>query len=70
MEKTKEDIDQARRTQVRQLFAARPFEQRTETGILLFHNWLRQHRPDLLPKEPGDAYQSLKVDLSGLYKRG
>jgi hypothetical protein len=53
---------------VRQLFEARPSEQRTETGVLLFYGWLEQHHPELLPTGQGDPYQHLKSDLSGLYK--
>jgi len=58
-----------RRARVRQLFESRPPEERTETGILAFYGWLREHHVGLLPRaHGGDAYQSLKVDLSGLYK--
>jgi hypothetical protein len=59
-----------RRGRVRQLFEARPPEERTEAGILAFYGWLRQHHVGLLPRaHDGDAYQALKVDLSGLYKQ-
>ena len=57
-----------RRTRVRQLFEARPSEEHTETGVLLFYRWLQQHHPELLPSGPADPYQQLKVDLRGLYK--
>jgi hypothetical protein len=58
-----------RRGRVRQLFESRPPEERTETGILAFYGWLREHHVGLLPRaHDGDAYQALKVDLSGLYK--
>jgi hypothetical protein len=58
-----------RRASVRQLFESRPPEERTETGILAFYGWLREHHAGLLPRaHDDDAYQSLKVNLSGLYK--
>jgi hypothetical protein len=58
-----------RRGRVRQLFEELPPGERTETGILVFYGWLREHHAGLLPRaHDGDAYQYLKVDLSGLYK--
>jgi hypothetical protein len=64
---SKKDTEALRRARVRQLWEAHPSEH-TEHNILVFHGWLRQHHPELLPKGQGDAFQSLKVDLSGLYK--
>jgi len=69
------DIEEVRRVRVRQLFEARPSEERTETGVVLFYRWLQQSHPELLPTErvapwtePRDPYKQLKVDLKGLYK--
>jgi hypothetical protein len=56
------------RVRVRQLWEGRPSELHTELNISIFHGWLRQHHPELLPKAQGDPLQSLKVDLSGLCK--
>ncbi|MGB2666300.1 MAG: hypothetical protein WAK48_20025 [Candidatus Acidiferrum sp.] len=53
---------------VRQLFDVRCSEEHTETGVLLFYAWLEKHYPDLLPTGPGDPYQHLKMDLSGLFE--
>lgn len=59
-----------RRNQVRQLFQELPPEERTEDGILLFYSRLYREHRELLPStKHGDPYQSLMVDLSGLYKR-
>jgi hypothetical protein len=65
---SKKDNEALRRMRVRQLWQAREPELRTEDHILIFHGWLEQHHPELLPRGQGDAYQALKVDLSGLYK--
>ncbi len=65
---SKKDSETLRRARVRQLWDAQPPELHTEHNILIFHGWLRQHHPELLPKGQGDPFQSLKVDLSGLYK--
>jgi len=65
---TKKEFEAVRLVRVRQLFKARPAEDRTETGVLHFCAWLQKHYPELLPTGPGDAYQHLKVDLKGLYK--
>lgn len=32
-----------------------------------FYGWLERNYPELLPREKGDPYQLLKVDLKGLY---
>jgi hypothetical protein len=61
-------VEAVRRTRVRQLFEARPSSEHTETGVLLFYEWLQEHHPKLVPTEQGDAYQRLKMDLEGLYK--
>lgn len=53
---------------VRQLFEVRSSEEHTETGVLLFYDWLEKHYPHLLPSGPGDPYQHLKMDLVGLFK--
>jgi hypothetical protein len=41
-----------RRGRVRQLFESRPPEERTETGILAFYGWLREHHVGLLQRRP------------------
>lgn len=66
--KNMNDAEAVRRDHVRKLFKARLFQDRTENGVLLFHQWLQQHHPELLPKGLGDVYEQLKVDLSGLYE--
>jgi hypothetical protein len=66
---TKKAIDQARRAEVRRLFVKQfPTEERAGNDVLKFYGWLQQYHAGLLPKEASDSYQSLKVDLSGLYK--
>jgi hypothetical protein len=66
---TKKDAEALRRARVRQLYEARPAEDRTENGVLLFFAWLQEHYPELLPQgKQGDPYQHLKVDLCGLYQ--
>jgi len=63
------DPDAVRRVRVRQLFQARPANEHTENGVLLFFGWLKQNHPALLPQgKQGDPYQHLKSDLQGLYK--
>jgi hypothetical protein len=57
-----------RLARVRQLFQARPSEERNETDVLPFYAWLQKHSPELLPMGPGDPCQQLKADLKGLYK--
>jgi len=67
-EMSKRDTEALRRARVRQLFGARPSEEHTETGVLLYYAWLQKYFPELLPTDQGDPYQHLKVDLKGLYK--
>jgi hypothetical protein len=57
-----------RLARVRQLFHARPFEERTENDVLPFYACLQKHFPELLPTGSGDPCQQLKADLEGLYK--
>ena len=64
----KADTEALRRARVRQLFQARPAEDYSETGVLLFYAWLEKYHPELLPNGQGDAYPHLKVDLHGLYR--
>jgi hypothetical protein len=52
--------------QVRQLWAARPSKRCTAIDVLEFYKWLEEHRPNLLKRGGGDAYQNLINDLSGL----
>ena len=61
--------DAIRSANVRRLFVERfPSEERTGNGVFKFYGWLKQNYPELLPREKGDPYQHLKVDLNGLYK--
>jgi hypothetical protein len=62
------DSETVRIARVRQLWEARPSDERTETGVLIFYGWLEKHLPELLPSGPGDPYQHLKADLAGLYQ--
>jgi len=61
------DPEALRRAIVRQLYEARPSREHTEAGIFLFHRWLANRYPELLPRRKGDSYEHLKVDLKGLY---
>ena len=64
----KADADQARREEVRRLFVERlPPGGRTRNNLLKFYGWLERNYPELLPREKGDPYQHLKLDLEGLY---
>jgi hypothetical protein len=66
--KRKNDPEAVRVAQVRQLFMAGSYS-RTGNGVFVFFGWLDTNRPELLPsRKHGDPYQSLKSDLSGLYK--
>lgn len=62
----------SRRAEVRKLWFQRfPDEsQRTGNQVLLFHMWLQEHHPELLPRVKGgaDTYQALKSDLHGFWK--
>ena len=62
------DTEALRKARVRQLFQARPAEDYSETGVLLFYAWLEKYHPELLPNGRGGAYPHLKVDLHGLYR--
>lgn len=59
----------ARRAEVRRLFVERiPSGGRIGSNLLKFYGWVERNYPELLPREKGDPYQQLKVDLKGLYK--
>jgi len=62
------ETEDLRRARVRQLFDVFPGEH-TEIAVLKFHQWLKQHNPGLLSKEPGDSFRHLKSDLEGMFKR-
>jgi hypothetical protein len=57
-----------RRSIVRQLWLQRPDKERAATDVMIFYGWLEEHRPELLRRGHGDAYQHLKSDLMGLIK--
>lgn len=60
--------EKVRRLRVRQLFEARPSDERTETSMLIFFWRLMKYHPELLPQgKHGDPYQHLKSDLHGLH---
>ena len=60
---------EARIAEVRTLWLDRVTEKRDGTAVLIFHGWLVDNRPDLLAAERyGDPYQTLKSDLSGLWR--
>lgn len=62
------DMEAMRLARVRQLFEAFQNSDGSETGLAKFYYWLQDHYPHLLPPAyVGDAYEHLKVDLSGLY---
>ena len=53
---------------MRRLFVERlPPGGRIGNNLLKFYGWLERNYPELLPREEGDPYQHLKVDLKGLY---
>jgi hypothetical protein len=60
------DPEAVRHARVRQLWEARSPKERTATDVVIFHGWLQEHFPELLPRGKGDSYQHLKVDLQGL----
>ena len=61
--------DEEKRIYVRRLFVLQlPSEERTVNDVLKFYGWLERFHPELLPHGATDPYQTLKVDLSGLYK--
>jgi hypothetical protein len=64
---SKKEIEALRRAQVRVLFATRPSEERTASAVLKFYGWLQKNYPELLPHEKCDPYQSLIMDLIGLF---
>ena len=64
----KKQSEQVRLERVRELFYAYAGGPRDETGVLLFYAWLENYRRDLLPTGPGDPYEHLKMDLTGLFK--
>ena len=67
MKKPKNEPEDVRLAQVRQLFRAGSYPH-SGTGVLIFFGWLEKNRPELLPKDKlGDPYQHLKVDLAGLF---
>jgi hypothetical protein len=56
--------ESVRRAQVRQLWQARPEQERfSETGFVNFTKWLDDHNPDLFPPGAGDRYQRLRAEL-------
>jgi hypothetical protein len=57
------DID--RRARLLALWMERPEDERTDTGIVNFYQWMEEHHPDLLRRGSGDPYQYLKADLTG-----
>ena len=64
---SKKETEALRRAQVRVLFATRPFKERTANAVPRFYGWLRKNYPELLPREKCDPYQSLTMNLIGLY---
>ena len=67
--RTGNDKEEVRRARVRQLFETRYPGERTETEVLAFYGWLKEHHPEMLPrKRHGDRYQDFESDLYGLYK--
>jgi len=36
---------------------------KSELGPLNFYKWLRENRPDLIPKVDGDVYQLIRAQL-------
>ena len=62
---SKEQNEAIRRKQVRELFLSRPPEERMGQGaILCFYVWLREYRPEILPRG-NDPYKQLELDLKG-----
>jgi len=57
--------DADRRAQLLTLWLERPEDERTDTGIVNFYQWMEENHPDLLQRGKGDPYQTLRADLVG-----
>lgn len=64
------DAEAVRKARVRQWWQARSAVEfpATETGILNFYKWLKEHNPELPPRGPGDPYQHLTTELRDTYE--
>ena len=51
---------------VRQLWMLRPEAERTDTDVMIFYAEMEQEHPEYLRHGPGDDYQRLRADLTGL----
>lgn len=65
---TKKRPEVLRRERVRQVWWVSPVEARTAREVLFFCKWLQKCHPEFAPAWPGDLYQRLKKDLTGLCK--
>jgi len=61
--------DAERKSLLRALWLRRPQRRRTEMHVAIFYQLLDRTWPQLLRRIPGDPYQQLRMDLSGLIKR-
>jgi hypothetical protein len=59
---------QERKEAVRKLWLQRNVEKRDGNSVLVFCGELQQKQPELLTWEHGDAFQTLKSDLTGLWR--
>jgi len=62
------DSSPVRQIHVRQLFKARPVDERNELGVDLFYAWLEKRHPELLCWGLEDPHEQLCRDLEGLYE--
>ncbi|MGB7437287.1 MAG: hypothetical protein WBQ61_12040 [Candidatus Acidiferrum sp.] len=62
------DSDTVRRIHVRQLFKARPADERNELGVDLFYAWLEKRHPELLIWGLEDPHERSRGELERLYE--
>jgi hypothetical protein len=51
---------------VRQFWMLRSEAQRTDSDVVIFYSEMEQEHPEYLRHGPGDDYQRLRADLTGL----
>ena len=51
---------------IRQLWMLRPEAERTDTDVVNFYQEMEEEHPEYLRHGPGDDYQRLRADLTGL----
>jgi hypothetical protein len=51
---------------VRELWMLRPVAERTDSDVVNFYQQMEEEHPEYLRHGPGDDYQRLRADLTGL----